>query len=279
MNIKQIEKKVFCILGDERVFRAKSSVMFSEVLKQVDVKGAYVPFMVEPGKIGEAMRSLRILNIVGANITVPYKERVIPHLDILSEGANIIGAVNTVINDGKSLKGYNTNAIGFMDTLENAGIDVAGKPALVFGTGGAARAVLFILKWHHADPIIIAGRDAEKTRQKVAHIGGEARSLTSLSDQPISANIVVNATSVSSFDEDPELAALADKFKITDCEMVLDLNYGRSQNFWEKMAEDNGIRFMDGLSTLANQGRRTFALWTGTDVKSELFLKVLQEGL
>ena len=273
----KIETKVFCILGDERVFRAKSYVMFSEVLKQVDVKGAYVPFMVEPGKIGEAMRSLRILNVVGANITVPYKESVIPHLDILSEGANIIGAVNTVVNDGKTLKGYNTNAIGFMDTLENDGIDVAGKPALVFGTGGAARAVVFILKWLHADPIFITGRDEEKTKQKVTHIGGEARPLQSLSEQPISAYIVVNATSVSSFDEAPELAALTDKLKITDCELVLDLNYGRSQNFWKKMARINGIRFMDGLSTLANQGRRTFALWTGTDVKSDLFLKALKE--
>lgn len=56
----KIETKVFCILGDERVFRAKSYVMFSEVLKQIDVKGAYVPFMVEAGKIGEAMRSLRM---------------------------------------------------------------------------------------------------------------------------------------------------------------------------------------------------------------------------
>ena len=88
---------------------------------------------------------------------------------------------------------------------------------------------------------------------------------------------MVNATSASSFDEAPELAALTDKLKITDCELVLDLNYGRSQNFWNKMARINGIRFMDGLSTLANQGRRTFALWTGTDVKSDLFLKALKK--
>jgi shikimate dehydrogenase len=273
----KIENKVFCILGDERVFRAKSSVMFSEVLKHADVKGAYVPFMVEPGKIGEAMRSIRTLNIVGANITAPYKESVISHLDILSEGANIIGAVNTVVNDGKTLKGYNTNAIGFMDTLENDRLDVAGQPALVFGTGGIARAVVFILKWLHADPICIVGRDEEKTRQKATQIGGEARPLKTISDQSISAKIVVNATSVSSFDEAPELATITDNLKIRDCELVLDMNYGRSQNIWKKMAQANGVRFIDGLSTLANQGRRTFALWTGTDVTSDLFLKALKE--
>jgi len=66
---------------------------------------------------------------------------------------------------------------------------------------------------------------------------------------------------------------------VQDCELVLDLNYGRSNNFWQDMALRNGIRFMDGLSTLANQVRRTFALWTGVQVPSEEFLKVINEIL
>ncbi len=109
--------KIFCIFGDERVFRLKSPDIFSAVMKQVGVKGTYVPFMVEPERIGEAVRSLNVLNIAGANVTVPYKEAVIPHLDDLSEGATIIGSVNTIVRKSGKLKGYNTNAIGFMDSL------------------------------------------------------------------------------------------------------------------------------------------------------------------
>jgi shikimate dehydrogenase len=75
-------------------------------------------FKVSPNDVGQALQSLRILNIAGANVTVPYKETVIPHMDILSEGANIIGAINTIVRNGAELKGYNTNAIGFMDALD-----------------------------------------------------------------------------------------------------------------------------------------------------------------
>ena len=102
------------------------------------IKGAYVPFQVDPDDLGQALQSLRILNIAGANVTVPYKEVVVPHMDVLSEGANIIGAINTIVRNGNELKGYNTYAIGFMDALNDVGFDVEGKSALVFGTGGAA---------------------------------------------------------------------------------------------------------------------------------------------
>ena len=271
--------KVYCIIGDERVFHAKSTAIFSAILKRLGIKGAYVPFKVAPDQVGQALHSFRVLNIAGASVTVPYKEAVIPHLDILSEGANIIGAVNTIIRNGDELKGYNTNAIGFMDSLNDVGFDADGKSALVFGTGGAAKAVMFILNWLRTDSVIVAGRDEEKTRQIANRFSGEATPINTLPEHPLSVNILVNATSVSSTDESPELAALIEKLHVQDCELVLDLNYGRNNNFWQDMALRNGIRFMDGLSTLANQARRTFALWTGVQVPSEEFLKVINEIL
>ena len=146
--------KVFCILGDKRTFRSKSPIMFNTVLKRIGMNGIYVPFSVEPEQIGKAVQSLKVLNIAGANVTVPYKESIIPHMDILSEGANIIGAINTIVFDGDTIKGYNTNAIGFMDALNEINFDVAGKSALVFGTGGAAKAVVFILNWLRATGVL-----------------------------------------------------------------------------------------------------------------------------
>ncbi len=270
--------KIFCIFGDERVFRLKSPDIFSAVMKQVGVKGTYVPFMVEPERIGEAVRSLNVLNIAGANVTVPYKEAVIPHLDDLSEGATIIGSVNTIVRKSGKLKGYNTNAIGFMDSLGEAEFDVAGKSALVFGTGGASRSVVFILKWLHAKSIIVAGRSEDKINNVVNRIGGQGKLIESLADHAVSANIVVNATSVSDPEEAPELAELVNRLELADCDLVADLNYGLSRNFWQDMAQNRGVRFTDGLSSLANQARRTFLLWTGTDVGPELFLKALEEA-
>jgi shikimate dehydrogenase len=252
--------------------------MFSRVFQRVGIQAAYVPFKVEPQNVGLALQSFKILNIAGANVSVPYKEKVIPHLDVLSEGANIIGAINTIVCNGGCLKGYNTNAIGFMDALNRAGFEVAGKSALVFGTGGGAKAVVFILNWLRAANILVAGRSPEKTAAVADRFKVEAASIDELADRPLAADIVVNATSVSSPREAPEMALLAQKLQLPVCRLVLDLNYGRSQNFWQDMACRQGIQFMDGLTALAFQARRTFALWTKVQVDPAEFLKALQEG-
>lgn len=247
-------------------------------MKRAGVKGTYEPFVVNPGKLSEAIRDIRKLHISGANVTIPFKETIIPHLDELSEGATIIGSINTIVRKGNKLKGYNTNAIGFMDALKEAGLDASGKPALVFGTGGAARAVIFILNWVHANPILVTGRSQGKVSAIVKQIGGEAVTLNTLADQIIPVNLVINATSVSSPDEAPELAEIVNRLKLPRCEMVIDLNYGRPRNFWREMAQNKGIPFMDGLSSVANQARSTFALWTGIEVKPEIVITAIQDA-
>ena len=271
----KIGTKVYCILSDERVYQSKSPTMFSKVMNRVGIKGMYVPFMINPDKLGEAINSLKVLNIAGANVTLPFKEAVIPYMDSLSESANIIGAINTIARDGDMFKGYNTNAIGFMDTLESTGFDPAGKTALVFGSGGAARAVIFILNWLRANSIIIAARNPEKANKISKDLAGDTIPIESLLARPISADIIVNATSVSSYHEAPGFAEMVLKMIVSNCELLIDLNYGRSSNFWEDFARLKKIRFMNGLTTLAHQAMRTLALWTGTKVAPEEFLKAL----
>ena len=272
----EIGTKVFCILSDERVFQSKSPVMFTRVMERVGVKGMYVPFMVKPGKLGEAINSLRVLNIAGANITVPYKEAAIQYMDTLSESAKIIGAINTIARDGDVFKGYNTNAIGFMDTLEAVNFDPTGKTALVFGSGGAARSVVFILNWLRANTVWIAARNPQKVQTLSDSLGGKAISIDALMSMPFSANIIVNATSVSAYHEAPVFSEMIFKMMVSDCELLIDLNYGRADNFWEDFARIKKIRFMDGLTTLAHQAMRTFALWTGIKVEPAEFLKSLE---
>ena len=268
--------KVFCILSDERAFQSISPLLYSSVMKRVGIKGTYVPFKVAPEHLGQAIQSLRILNIAGANVTVPYKESVMVYLDAFSEGATMIGAINTIVRQGNLLKGYNTNAIGFMDALKEAKFDVAGKSALVFGNGGMAKAVVFILNWLQADTIFIAGRNQEKTVGIIKKIGGEAIPIESVADRPIDADIVINTTSVSMTEEAPELSALVKKLDVPKCQLVIDLNYGRSQNFWQDMSRSKNIPFMDGIPTLVHQARRTFLLWTGIQVPPEEFQKAIE---
>jgi shikimate dehydrogenase len=267
--------QVYCIIGDERAYRAKSTTIFTSILRRMGIKGAYVPFKVASCNIGQAIQSLRILNIAGANVTAPYKEAVIPHLDVLSEGANIIGSINTIVRNGDELKGYNTNAIGFMDALTDVGFDPEDKSAMVFGTGGVAKAVVFILNWLRTKTIFVSGRNEQEARKMVARFGGEVLLFSELEGRLLPVNIIVNATSVSSTDESPEFAALVHNLALPECELVMDLNYDRPQNFWQKMAAKQGIRFADGLMPLAYQARRSFALWTGMQVAAEEFVAAL----
>ena len=270
------ETPVYCIISDERVHRIKSPLMYNRVLQQMGLNGAYVPFKVEPENLGQALESLRVLNISGANITVPYQEKACPFMDILSEGAQIIGAINTVVCKEGKLKGYNTNAIGFMDALNAADFDVPGKRALVFGTGGAAKAVAFIFNWLQADHVTIVGRNKDKTWALADKVGGRGLLLEKLDGAMVRADIVVNATAVSSPNENQALADQISQLNVSHCQMFYDLNYGRRTNFWQARARALDVAFIDGLSVLAHQARRTFSLWTGMDIPLETFLKALE---
>lgn len=266
---------VYCIISDQRVHRITSPLMYNRVLQQMGLKGAYVPFMVAPDDIGKAIESIRFLNISGASVTVPHKEKAARFMDILSKGAQIIGSINTIVCKEGKLKGYNTNAIGFMDTLTASKFEVAGKRAMVFGTGSAARAVAFILNWLQADRVTIVGRNENNTRAVAEKFSGQALLMEDLKGRNIAVDIVVNTTSVSSPDESPEMAECISNLKVSNCRLFFDLNYGRRENFWQQRAQALKVEFMDGIKTLALTARRTFSLWTGMDVPAEFFLKAL----
>ena len=217
--------------------------------------------------------------MAGANVTVPYKESVIPFLDRLSEEAEAIGAVNTIVPGPEGLCGYNTDAGGFMDALESAGFSSQGKTALVFGTGGAAKGVAHALTRMGGAKVLLAGRGEERSREVAQKVAAEARPLDSLFLGPVPVNLVINATPVSNFRESPELAARLDRLDVPGCELVVDLNYGQLENFWLDLAAKVGARFMDGLPMLVHQARLSFALWTGLRVDARLFKQALEESL
>ncbi len=271
--------KVFCILSDERAFRSKSPAMHNAVMKKLGMSGVYVPFQVEAERIGEAVAGLRALNIAGANVTVPYKEAVMGYLDHISEEAAAIGAINTIFLQDNKLGGYNTDADGFIDALESAGISPEGRDALVFGAGGAAKAAVAALKRLNARSIVVAGRNKADVSALSGRFGAKPMPIDDLKTQEPAVHLVVNATSVSSPQESPELADLALGLKLSTCEAVVDLNYGRKENFWKSAALARDARFMDGLPMLAYQARRSFMLWTGLDVEPAWYLDALKESL
>jgi shikimate dehydrogenase len=267
---------VLGVLGDQRALRSQSPRMHNAVMARLGISGLYGVFPVRPEDLADAIRGIRALGIAGVNVTSPHKEKVMAHLDRLSPEASAIGAVNTVVRRGDLLEGHNTDSGGFQDALAGAGFSVEGKAALLFGAGGAARAVLAALRGEGAGPLWLTSRSPRAARGLAQQFDAEAVSLESVPGLALRAEFVINATSASTDAESPELAALAASLCLSRCGLVMDINYGRGEGFWERLAMASGARFMDGLPMLAHQAARSFALWWEIRVSGEEFARVLR---
>lgn len=246
-------------------------------MKVAGISGSYKCFTSTPEKLEECLQNFLDINLTGVNIGPPYQEDIIPFLATLSEGANMIGAVNTIVHHGRFIKGYNTNALGLMDALAATGIKTAKcTSALILGSGGAARSAIFLLHWLGVPIITVAGRDFKKTEGATLHIGGgDPLLLEKALQQTITADIVINATSISNPQEDSELADMVSRVSLTGCQMVVDFNYDQKNNLWHNLARSQTCPFLDGLTLLAYQTRHALTLWTG----KQLPLKIVSEAL
>ncbi len=269
--------KVFCVVSDERAFQSKSPGMHTRVLQRLGMDGVYVPFRVRSDMLADVVSGMKALNVAGANVTVPFKQALMPYMDRLDEEAAAVGALNTIVREGDRLVGHNTDARGFADSLRHVGFSAPGKRGVVFGTGGAARAVLLALRRLGLAGITVVGRNPSRVEELARAFGCKAETLDSLRSRSLSAQILVNATSISTAAEAPEVAELFRGLNGDGCELVVDINYGRKDTIWEHVAAAVGGRFRDGLPMLAFQARRSFALWTDLHVPPEYFLEALDE--
>ncbi|MDD2471333.1 MAG: shikimate dehydrogenase, partial [Dehalococcoidales bacterium] len=138
------EMKICALFGDP-VAQSLSPEMHNAAFKDKGLNYIYVASRVKPASLQAAVEGTRAIGIHGLNITIPHKVSVIPLLDELDEVSKQIGAVNTVVNSGGILKGYNTDAAGFTKALTDKNIDPQGKQAVVLGAGGASMAVCYAL--------------------------------------------------------------------------------------------------------------------------------------
>jgi shikimate dehydrogenase len=224
----------------------------------------YVPFPVAAADVGAAVAAVRALGLAGLNVTVPHKEAVLRHVDVLTPLARRVGAVNTIVNRGGRLLGDNTDVHGFAMTLRRQRLRLRGRHALVIGAGGAARAVLAALAEAGVARVTIANRTAARAvalAQQVRSARPARVALTALGDAALLADVavVVNTTSLGLHDTAfPALAAAATP---APC-VFIDLVYGRDTPFL-RLARGAGRRACDGAEMLLHQGARAFTLWTG----------------
>ncbi len=266
--------RILGIFGDP-VSHSLSPVMQNEALQQAGVDAVYVPFHVTPERLPEAVAAIRNLDILGVNITIPHKETVCSFLDEIDEDAQLIGAVNTVVNRDGRLHGYNTDGTGFLASLEqDLNFKPFGKRVLLLGAGGACRAALVSLARAGASWIGVANRTPARSNAMVTEIGvsfpGTTFAAFSLAKEELKSvagniDLLVNTSSVGlkgeSFEDFPweALNRGAD---------VYDMVYTKGITPLLQTASDRGHSTADGLGMLAAQGEEGFKLWTGGDAPS-----------
>lgn len=243
-----------------------SPVMHTAALKELGLTHTYRAVAVPPEKLQGAVNGLRSAGVLGANVTVPHKERIMPLLDSVSDAARKVGAVNTVTNSDGRLHGDNTDVHGFLALLESAGVRLAGDGGLsvvVLGAGGAARAAVYGLAGH-ARLTVINRTVARAEALAAAFPQVEAVAPAASEELLEEADVLVNTTSVGMELEgrDPDESPLPPGV-LPARAVVVDMVYRPERTRLLRDAATAGLPAFGGLEMLVQQGAASLRLWTG----------------
>jgi 3-dehydroquinate dehydratase/shikimate dehydrogenase len=246
--------------------KSLSPKMHNAAMKKIGTKGIYLKFNAESlDHIGNVIKDY---DIRGLNVTIPHKSKILEHLDSVDKKAEIIGAVNTVLNNKGKLKGSNTDITGIEKTMEIAGFDPKGKRALIMGSGGAARACAFTLK-EKGCGVTVTGRNERTSRSICSDLGCDFTQKDSVALMLY--DIVINCTPIGMYGTEEYPVNIC---QLTPHHTVFDMVYGIETQLISK-AKEVGAGIVSGEDMLAAQGAASLEMWTG---KKDLF-KIMREAL
>lgn len=261
------QTRIVGIFGDP-IAHTRSPAMQNAAFQACKLPYVYVPLLVHPSNLSRAVHSIRALNLVGVNVTVPHKEHIVRHLDSLSEEATLCGAVNTVVNRDGHLFGDNTDGRGFLQSLKEYGLSPKQGEIILIGAGGSARAVLVSLLRAGYGPVTIVNRTVTNAKALVRKFQGlskrpvHARPLDALQDTALlqRAALIINSTSVGLHGE--KFFPLAYAESPRNC-LFYDLLYRPEPTSFLQGALKVKRTILDGREMLFHQGALAFSLWTG----------------
>jgi shikimate dehydrogenase len=242
----------------------------------------YVNMEVAPEDLGDAVRGARAMGFRGFNCSLPHKVTVIPHLDGLGESAGVMGAVNCVVRRAGKLIGENTDGKGFLRSLASV-TDPRGKSIVLFGAGGAARAIAVELGLAGVKDIVVVNRSESRGGALVNVLHDKLRLAARLvvwnGDYavPPATDVVINATSIGLYDAEARLAL--QETTLRPGMVVADVIGNPPRTRLIREAEARGCKALDGLGMLVNQGVIGVQYWTGIEPDAQVMRKALEHAL
>jgi shikimate dehydrogenase len=227
-------------------------------IRAMGLELTYEALETPPERLEALLEDVRGPGWLGCNVTVPHKQAVMPSLAELDGEAAAIGAVNTIVNREGRLAGFNTDARGFLEDLEEQFGSVAGKQVVVLGAGGAARAVAYALR-QRAERVWVLNRGAERAAGLVADVGGALQ--TGRPDCIRECQLLVNCTSAGLREED---SPIPDDW-VPEGAQLYDLIYNPAVTRLMRVVAERGGRAVNGLGMLVRQAAASFRLWTGLE--------------
>ena len=247
------------------------------------IDATYLAWETPPDALAERMESLRGPGLLGANVTVPHKQAVVPFLDEVSQAAQDTGAVNTIVNQKGRLTGHNTDVSGFLRALQaDAGFQAQGKRVLVLGAGGSARAVVYGLLKEGAGQVTIANRTVERAHRLIEAVGSPGNVDAVLLEPAALSNgcdLIVNCTTLGMRHAPGETETPLPGDAIPASSLVYDLVYNPEETPLLQAAARAGARTLGGLPMLIYQGAEAFRLWTGRDAPVEVMFQAARRAL
>ncbi len=263
------------------VAHSLSPQMHNLSFRERGIDAVYLAFDVPEDRLGETVHVFRNLNTYGFNLTMPDKQKVMEYVDDLSRAAELIGAVNTVVNRDGKLIGHNTDGIGYVSSVRSHGFEPAGKEVTLLGAGGAALAIAVQLALDGVKVLHIANRRSrswKKAQELADRISRETScraDLTDLEDTKAMRDIIgrsdllTNATSAGMAPK-TEASPIGDPSLLREGLVVSDIIYNPRRTRLIAMAQEAGCRSFNGMDMLLYQGAAAFRLWTGQEMPVEL---------
>ncbi|QDP99476.1 shikimate dehydrogenase [Lysinibacillus fusiformis] len=254
-------KKWFAVIGDP-IEHSKSPAMHNAWFEEMAIDATYIPVHVTSQNLEAAVNGFKTLGASGWNVTIPHKTAIIPFLDELDQLAEKMGAVNTVVRtkEGK-LKGYNTDGVGFVRSLEEAvGKSHKEKPVLLIGAGGAARGIAFAMHQLGYTNLTIANRTVANAQTIVDEMGtGRAISLAQAEETLADFSILVQMTSAGLATGNFSMPFSLDR--LAKGAIVADIVYNPLMTPFLQAAEEKGATVVTGLGMFVHQGAIAFNYW------------------
>lgn len=286
---KQIEINGYtrtCGVIGNPVEHTKSPAIHNFLASRTGQNLAYVPFRVETGRIEDAIKGGFALNILGMNVTVPYKSDVIPCLCDIDELAARIGAVNTLVRKENGYKGYNTDMPGLYRAMCSDGVNIENESVIILGAGGVARAVAMLLATKNVAEILILNRTVEKAQCIADEINGyegkelvKAMGLSDYQKLPEDKKyLVIQATNIGMFPKTEE-TVIEDAEFYKRVHTGYDLIFNPMDTRFMQLVRANGGKSFGGLKMLLYQGIIAYELWTGTSIDEKLANATYEEIL